>query len=286
MSDKVLEIQKSTGKLTYGETRAALQANGYTPTSLTHPGAYGPRFADDPGAVQLVSEQSNQCGVADSEKRNVLVITICARDKKARAEIVAIFAKHGLGSAPVRTNTAGHDSYVVRFDGRTVVSRESKALEDELDPAVILHGLDSAARESELLRLDGSWKNGTLLDMPRSKLPTVNLDALFRDIETIISAAATKPAYELPQLSPKDQAAITRRRQEREALAADLAKRNDPEILGDVERRRKPDNTWEPWSNMSAEDRQRETITIYDAIVGEREAAAKLDAQRAKWAQA
>jgi hypothetical protein len=224
-------------KLTYGAIRDRLLKNGYTPTSLINPGAHGPLVADEPAAVFLVSEYEKACGVADADKRNIVVITICARDKKARAEIAAVFSKHGLDSGPRRTDTMGNDSYVVRFDGRIVFDRVASAVKGELDPAVILQGLYSdtrtrGERASHVLRLDGTWTNSTLLETPRSKLPMVDLDALFKAVDALVGVAEPYVAAELP---PEMQAKIAKARKERERQQAELAFRTDSSIWAIVD---------------------------------------------------
>jgi hypothetical protein len=278
-------------KLTYGATRDRLLKNGYTPTSLINPGAHGPIIADEPAAVFLVSEYGKACGVADADKRNVVVITICARDKKARAEIAAVFSKHGLDSGPRRTDTMGNGSYVVRFNGNTVFDRATSAVKGELDPAVILQGLHSDTRTrderaSHVLRLDGTWTNSTLLETPRSKLPTVDLDALFKEVEALLTVAEP---YVEPQLPPELAAKIAARRKELEAQKAEIAERTDSSIweivdaaIVNLEHRGGFGATPLDQANTIIRAKSHESrIAHYDAIAQERAEAAELRAVRA-----
>jgi hypothetical protein len=51
---------------------------------------------------------------------------------------------------------------------------------------------------SSIIRLDGTWKNGDLLTVPRAKLPALqNIGALFADIQRALDAHAAPFEFDL-----------------------------------------------------------------------------------------
>jgi hypothetical protein len=267
---------------TLGAVAQKLIDNGFAPTSGLQPGAFDYKVADDPAAILCIPQRRSDCGLDDYDKRRVLALTVTVRDSKIRAQIAAILAKHGLGKGPIRTDSAGNETHILRCDSYNAPTSQASAVAPgESSPAVALdafhYSTKTGSHDSAIVRLPGDWKNGDLLTVKRSALPTLaDISGLFREIEAIF-----REPYVEPELPPALAAAIAARRKENDARKAQLAKRNDPEILAIVERRRPGINRLEPWNVPSQDQRELETITIYDEIVAERAAAADLARRKA-----
>lgn len=166
-------------EIQYGAVRENLLAGDYVPTSTTNPGGHGYKIADDAAAVMCIPQHGDSCGVPDAHQKNVVALTVTVRDAKIRAEIAVVLSKFGIGKGPVRLDSAGNETHVVRLDGYGLPM--SQAANGEAEPAVALDSFyrenPTVLPESAIIRLDGTWRND-LLSVPRAKLPALDDDAL------------------------------------------------------------------------------------------------------------
>ena len=146
---------------TFGAAAARLRANGYEPCSGVAPrgvyeqhltGHHRPwephEISEHPVAVELT-------GMA------VLVLDPSKIEDVELAERVRA-ALAGAISGPCRVGSDGLETYPL---GVGIGQPSGEAL----DGAVMIGG-------GTLLPLDGNWKNGTLLDIPRAELPEITPD--------------------------------------------------------------------------------------------------------------
>jgi hypothetical protein len=192
-----------TDKLTYGATRAKLIANGYAPVSAS--AQQGHRVADEPAAIVLIPRHSDVRGM---DSRTVGALFVCVEDTKARAEIVKILASHGLGKSPVRVDSAGSLAYLFAITSyEEPYSQRSEPFVGETEAAVLLDTFtrENAAGipESYIMRLDGTWENGSPLTVRRGALPEINISEIFHEIGKVLDKHT--PTYEAPKLKPSKQ---------------------------------------------------------------------------------
>jgi hypothetical protein len=211
---------------TYGNTRLKLESTmGYAAASTN--GSRSHRAHDEPAAILLGNPGAN-----------VGALTVSVRDTKARAEVLKILGKHGLSKSPRRVDSAENVTFIFALSAYDrPYSKQSKPLNGETDPAVSLDtfATDQATRTETnyTLALNGEWVNGSPLSVPRGDLPTVDLDAIFKDVDALLGAA--EPAYEPAKLPPEMEAKIAAARKVREAQKAELAKRTDESIWAIVD---------------------------------------------------
>lgn len=184
---------------TYGATRTRLQSLGYAPCSALNRGA-GWKGIDDPGAI-LLSPQHVDNASPDASDRQCVALIITTNDKDARSALIEVLAKHRLAGGPVRTDSAGGLTYLIRWDEREhALTRESAGLALSDLPAVVLVGAEdigTVGRDfaSCTVAIGGDWKNSPL-STPRSKLPALDkatLDRVWYDLTAIVSARAEAP---------------------------------------------------------------------------------------------
>jgi hypothetical protein len=165
---------------TFGATREKLLQNSYAPCSALRPAIRGYLAADDVGGVLLYPQHGDMQGY---QARRLCVLVITTRDRELRKKILALLVKHELAGGPVRVASDGSEARPLRYDGYDpLLGRDSQSLKGETEPAVIL---ECATREltggplcSGVLRVDGEWTNGSLLTVPRSKLPEIDSDGI------------------------------------------------------------------------------------------------------------
>jgi hypothetical protein len=267
-----------------GAVAQTLIDNGYAPTSAIHPGSFGHRHADEPAAILLIPSYGD--GASGLPTTDVGALTVAVRDPKAREEVLRMFGKLGFAKSPTRKDSAGNLTFIFALNAYEVpASSRSKPFKGEFYAVI---SLDTFTRndlpKSYAVNIEGEWLNGSPLTVKREKLPTLensDIEALFREVETIVNAG--EPAYKPAQLSPEMQAAIKRKRQEREELEAAFAECTDFEILRLVDARRPKKKLGDgAWTDLPPEALKRQTVELYQAIVAEREDAAKLAAHRRK----
>lgn len=261
---------------THGATRAKLIENGYAPVAMDR--SYGFMSADSPGAMLTVPGYQSECGLADYDKRKVITLAIIARDTKVRTDILKVLSKHVGKSPVVRVSSDGGEHYVCQWNDSTVpYSMWTDPLTGEYDPAaaVISQVTDSQGkRQPALIRLDGEWRGGSPLTVPRSKLPTLDggkLAAMFDEIKAVLRQHLPVAEYRVP-LSPD----AIRAKAERERLEAEVQKRSDAEIWQMVEQRARTVASsgaaqWDKARNSALVQTDQWRISTYDAIVAERE---------------
>jgi hypothetical protein len=277
---------------TYGATRKILESHGYAPVAMDR--TFGFMSADEPAAIATVPGYASEAGgLADYDKRHVIAVAITARDTKARAAILTVLAKHGVGNGPVRVASDGAEYHVIKWDGYDVPHATTDKLPGEYDPAaaVISQVYDGKGKiQPALIRVDhGTWKNGSPLTVPRSKLPALDkakLAALFEEIKDVVRQHLPVAEYRVP-LSPE----AVRAKAERERLEAELAKRTDAEIWQLVEQHARVVAAsgaaqWDKARNASLVATAQWKIEAYDSIVAERQEAAEVEARRKRRAHA
>lgn len=170
---------------TYGALCEKLIENFYVPTSAIRPGAHGWHVADDPAAVVCIPRVGGACGVVGAEKLTVVTLNVLARDAKLRAAMVAVLATHGIKGGPIRTDSAGNDAYIVRWENDYYPPHS-----DEIEGAFAVGGWVKdispfGRHESAIIRCDGEWRGGDLISTPRSALPSIEDE---EQLKTIVSA--------------------------------------------------------------------------------------------------
>jgi hypothetical protein len=276
---------------TLGAVAHTLRANGYAPVAMDR--SYGFMSADEPGAILTVPGYASECGLIDFDKRRVIAIAVTARGTEARADILKVLAKHGVGKGPVRVASDGAEYHVIRWDGYDVPRATTDKLPGELDPAaaVVSQVYDGKGKiQPALIRVDhGTWRNSDLLKTKRSDLPaldTAKLATLFEEIKAVLRQHLPVAEYKVP-LSAEGQ----RAKAERERLESLLSERTDPEILQAVEQRAQVVGAsgaaqWDKARNAALVQTDAWRIGAYDAIVAERQEAAAAEGRRKRHAHA
>lgn len=262
-------------KITFGSTASKLRANGYSPRALNGDDSY--RCADH-AAVVLCSPRSGG---------SIAALTVCVRDKAVRADLVALLARHGVGKGPVRTDTAEYDAYIVSV-ASPMFSRQTNPYTSEVDPALAFDCLTRAGNgndESATVRIDGTWRNSTLLETSRDKLPSLDEEGV-KTLFSVASALIRKNEPRREYMAPPLTEAQIQHRAKTARLDAELEKRNDPDIMAEVRNRleRLPGLGTTPVDianhRAAANDIERR-IAVYDEILARRTAAADSEARRA-----
>jgi hypothetical protein len=226
------------------------------------------------------------CRFEDWSGRRVVALTICAKSPKTRAALIDVLKKHKLDGGPVRIDAAGNQTHVLRWDNGygSVFHRESAPAHGETDPAVSVDGAghcqpDGRFPPPRAVRLDGEWTKGASpLTVPRSSLPAYqDEESFWTEVQNVLRAHEPKVEWVNPpcKLTAEQKAAIA----EDERLEAELAKRDDDQILAEVERRLMHLSTGgfgaTPYDRAQRINRAKSTegrIAIYDTIVAERAA--------------
>jgi hypothetical protein len=266
-------------KITLGEAAATLKANGYEPRALTGDDSY--RYADDLAVVVCTPKAGGNIGL----------LTVCVKDKATRAEVFALLARHGAGKkSPVRTDSAGNESHVIAlavYGG--LGSRQSKPFATENFPVLAFDCYERVGFNvvPAVVRVDGNWRNGSLLETPRDALPSLDemaIDAIFKAVDALTFKDA--PAYAPPParpLTPAQKAA----RVERERLELEISKRTDKSIWAEVSKRLQSAagigmSAWERAAAQQHSESPTVRIAAYDTVVAERAADAARKARLAK----
>lgn len=269
-----------------GSVYAKLLANGYTPCSAVDPDPKSTHYhrLDEPAAV-----------LCDS----ICTISVCVADAKVRAAVLAVVHKYAGKAGPVRISSDGSETFIVRPEDNSYGvaiphSRATKPFDKEHLPAVALDGQGRTYREtgetspSGHVRLSApSWRNGDLVGTARKDLPVLDdADKLFSEVERILSAHEPKVEYTPPtprMLTAEQKAAIA----EDERLDAEMEKRNDPEILQEVEMRVAHlcrsafgSQAYERAVNQQRAKSRESRISIYDQILKERAEVARRESRR------
>lgn len=207
-----------------GAVRERLERNGYKPTSVVShfvsqlPGSMPvPAYlsSDDVAAIELWPKLDH--GVA------VLVLV----DQARRLQINAVLKRLKLDRGPMRRSADGTEQRPLYYDGYNpplVPMAHSKYR--MRDGAMILECCERGqwGVQSGILRLDGEWSNGTLLDTPRTSLPKISHE----EIGALFDECNRLPSLDEPlkyEPSPPRKHVPT----ERELELAEL--RRDPEKL-------------------------------------------------------
>jgi hypothetical protein len=275
---------------TLGAVAHTLRANGYAPVAMDR--SYGFISADEPGAILTVPGYASECGLADYDKRRVIAIAVTSRDTEARADILKVLAKFGVGKGPVRIASDGAEYHIIKWDGYDVPHAMTDKLPGEYDPAaaVISQVYDGKGKmQPALIRVDGTWQNSDLLKTPRNKLPALDsgkLNALFDEIKAVLRQHCPVAEYRAP-LSAEGQ----RAKAERERLEIELTKRTDTEIWQLVEQRARVVGEsgaaqWDKSRNAALVLTDAWRVQAYDSIVSERQEAAAVEARRKRHAHA
>ena len=196
-------------KLTYGETRDKLAANGYKPITVT--GAKGYLHADEPGAVALgfgdTTYRTSEGGYRFTEHSFLVVLMVSAAvaDKQLRASVMQSIGKHVRRSGPTKTDSVGNVFFLLRWEKdsylpKNRVSSQKDQFGDSWISLVAQTGDEGNARfgvassvSSVPLPLAGDWTKGTLLDTPFNKLPSLDAEsfaALWAELESALAPHA------------------------------------------------------------------------------------------------
>jgi len=277
---------------TLGVVAQTLRDNGYAPVAMDR--SYGFMSADEPAAVAAVPGYASEAGgLADYDKRRVIAIAVTARDTEARADILKVLAKFGVGKGPCRVASDGAEYHVIKWDGYDVPHAATDKLPGEFDPAaaVVSQVYDGKGKmQPALISVDhGTWKNGDLMTTPRSKLPALDggkLAALFEEIKDVVRQHLPVAEYKAP-LSAEGQ----RAKAERERLEKEIESRTDAEIWQLVEQRARVvaesgAAQWDKARNAALVQTDQWKIEAYDTIVAERQEAAAAEGRRKRYAHA
>jgi hypothetical protein len=208
-----------TRDLTLGATWRRLIANGYAPTSASHPDRIVSqpserdsfiRLAEHPAAVFCRPTAALGCELEDAEQRQVLLLVLTAyllSDAKQWKAVQPELESRKLLSGPHVIDSCGNRVHVLRYSGQPIFDGEQSArlafdaddstvlLEHAIapgrqltrtDPWGNMHRVASEPVGSHVIALDGEWKSGDLLSTPRSKLPELlakDLARLIPDVE-------------------------------------------------------------------------------------------------------
>jgi hypothetical protein len=202
--------------LTLGATYRRLLGLDYAPTSATHPDRYVSRpgqrdsfisLGDHPAAVFCRPSAALGSEVEFPEQRQVAVLVLTGyllSDKRQWPAVNEILEKFGLLSGPCRTDSFGNQEYPLRYTAAPIFDGEAAArltfdndyatvfFKHAIAPGRYIQHTDSYGRMdaraaepigSHVIELSGEWRNGTLLDTPRDRLP----ELLQADVARIIS---------------------------------------------------------------------------------------------------
>lgn len=204
--------------LTLGATYRRLHDLGYAATSATHPDRIVSRHAaerdsfialsDHPAAVFCRPTAALGCELDYPEERQLVLLVLTGyllSDKRAATAVREVLDKHGLLSGLVRTDSFGNEERPLKYSGPPIFDGEAAArltfdddyatlfFKQAIAPNRYIQHWDNYGRMdsraatpigSHVIELDGEWRNGTLLDTPRDRLP----ELLQADITRIISA--------------------------------------------------------------------------------------------------
>ena len=205
---------------TLGATWRQLHDLGFAATSAAYPDRKCTRYAqsnnrpdgflalaDHPGAILTHPTRANGCDLSDAPKRRVVALVVTSyllADPKQAKAVMEVLSEYGLTSGPVRIDTSGH-CYPLQWNGPAIFDGEQAArlahdddfpsvyLENAIEPSRYVQRTDEWSRAhnepaepvgSHVIPLAGDWKNGSLLDTPRWKLP----ELLKANVNEIISA--------------------------------------------------------------------------------------------------
>ena len=268
-----------------GAVASQLLANGYEPVSATTGGAYSHRTVDDPAAVL--------CDTRD-DKRSIISISVCVADAKVRAAVRAIVHAHVGAKGPVCIHSDGSETFIARPRHDVLPqSGVSERFDKELLPALAIDGRRGRPNEKgefpprPFFPLSApSWRNGDLCIVARDALPVLSdQDKLVAEVRTVLDTHKPEVEYVIPTrvLTAEQKAA----RAEADRLDAELAKRNDPEILSEVELRVQHlsrssfgSHAYERLINQQRAQSPESRISIYDQILKERAEEARRKSRR------
>lgn len=205
--------------MTLGATWRRLIELGYSPTSATHPdriiNSYrGEResfiaLSAHPAAVMLHPTPANGSheSLSDCDRREVVGLVLTAyllADARQAKAVQAVLDQYGLLAGPYRVDNFGNRVYPLAWNGSAVFEGEYSCrlafedddrtvfLEHALAPERFVQHTSSAGRPSRVpldpvgthvVELAGEWKNGSLLETPRDRLP----ELLAADLPRLIS---------------------------------------------------------------------------------------------------
>ncbi|HEY1891994.1 MAG TPA: hypothetical protein VGG63_16440 [Steroidobacteraceae bacterium] len=206
----------ATRDLTLGATYRRLHDLGFAATSATNPDRHvslpGHRdsfisLADHAAAVFCRPSAALGCEVEYPEQRQVALLVLTGyllADKRQSAVVREVLEKFGLLAGPCRIDAFQNQEYPLRYTGQPIFDGEAAArltFDDDYATVFVRHAIspgryiqhtdsygrmDQRAAEpigSHVIELSGEWRNGTLLDTPRDRLP----ELLQADVARIIS---------------------------------------------------------------------------------------------------
>jgi hypothetical protein len=205
--------------LTLAATFRRLLELGYSPTSAVNPtreDRYGRRMRSfielgaDPAAIQCHPTPANgaheSLGIEGCSVREVPVLVLTAyllADAKQSKAVQSVLADYGLLAGPVHTDSFGNQLRPLKWSGPAIFDEVSARLTHDSDDATcfIRHAIppertesrtDTFGRQTRVaggpvgshsIPLDGKWENGTLLEVPRDRLP----ELLAADVDRLVS---------------------------------------------------------------------------------------------------
>jgi len=226
----------ATRDLTLGATIRRLHALGYAATSATHPDRYVTRpghrdsiiaLSEHPAAVFCRPSAALGSEVDYPEQRQVAVLVLTGyllADKRQCAAVREVLETYGLLSGPCRTDALGTQEFPLQYNGPPIFDGGAAArltFDDDSATVFFKHAIepgryiqhtdhygrvDTRAAEpigSHVIELSGDWRNGTLLETPRDRLP----ELLQADVPRIISAVEAARWGARPAVMAKDAAA-------------------------------------------------------------------------------
>ena len=154
-------------KPVYGAWAARLRAHGYEPVSALDPDGKRPEYviSEHPVAVKTLTD------------RPVAALLVArAADAIVARGTDRLLAERGLDRGPCR-----HGSDEVRLfvlaaeigDGTLAGTTRDGSVQ-----VICAAGGDGRGLQGGIIPLDGTWKNGTLFDTPRDRLPAITAEAL------------------------------------------------------------------------------------------------------------
>lgn len=208
-----------TRDLSLGATYRSLIANGYAPTSASHPDRYCSRPAErdsflalsaHPAAVFCRPTFALGSELEDAGQRQIVLLVLTAyllSEAKQWKAVQSVLDVRKLLSGPHVVDSFGNRTHVLKYSGQPIFDGEASArlTHDADDSTVLIEHAIAPGRQlnrtdswgnmqrvpaepvgSHVIALDGEWKGGSLLDTARSELPELlatDLPRLIPDVE-------------------------------------------------------------------------------------------------------
>lgn len=206
--------------LGYAPTSAQNPTRQYT-IGATLMRASDARISEDPAAVYCRPTEREGCDLADAQNRQLIAFIVTphgAAHAPTLKALEAVLDKFDLGGGPICRTEDGHLVRPFKFGGERVIREyQTRRVHPDDEVAVrLVQALDVVEHDpwanggvydsrhgrvvpagparppvlprSFIIPLAGEWRGGSLLDVPRAKLPLLyahDVEELFREIERV-----------------------------------------------------------------------------------------------------